>query len=291
MMKDPRFDRFVREFFGQWLHLRKYDGIIFDKAKAAEFGRSRKHFAKEQLFHFVSHLIREDRSLENLIDSDFTLLNGTMASLYRDLDAKTGGDEFVRVALKNSDRRRGGLLGMTVIQAMGSTGEHSSPVERGAFILRKFLNSPPPPPPPNVPQLAHDEASLSVREQLDVHKRIPQCVSCHRKMDDMGLAMEQFNVIGRWRRKERGQPIVTDGRMHDGKQFDDFAGMKRQLLRHRDQMIESMTEALIAYGLGRESEFSDQDFIDSVVTDTKSGGYRFRALLKAFVSHKKFRSK
>lgn len=291
MIADSRFDRFVREFFGQWLQLRKYDGLVFEKTKVAEFGRARKHFAKEQLYHFVSHVITKDLALTNLIDSDFTMLNGTMANLYRDLEVKPLKDKFVRVSLDGDDRRRGGLLGMSVIQAMGSTGESTSPVERGAFILRKFLNSPPPPPPPNVPQIAHDELSLSIREKLAVHKAVPQCVSCHRKMDDMGLAMEEFDVIGLWRQRDMGKPIETAGLMHDGKPFKDFAEMKSHLLDHRDAMIESMVEALIAYSLGRESEFSDREFIDSVVADTKANGYRFRALLRALVGHERFTRK
>lgn len=291
MIADPRFDRFVREYFGQWLRLRKYDGLIFEKAKVAEFGRARKHFAKEQLYHFVSHIIQEDLSLTNLIDSDFTLLNGTMANLYRDLEVKSLGDDFIRVSLADDDRRRGGLLGMTVIQAMGSTGENTSPVERGAFILRKFLNSPPPPPPPNVPQIAHDDQSLSVREKLAVHKAIPQCVSCHRKMDDMGLAMEQFDVLGIWRQRDHGSPIETAGLMPDGKPFKDFVELKSHLMGYRDDMVESMVEALIAYSLGRESEFSDRDFIDRVAADTKANGYRFRDLLKSFIRHERFTRK
>jgi len=291
MVRDPRFDRFVREFFGQWLHLRKYDGLIFDKVKAAEFGRDRKHLAKEQLYHFCAHLIAEDLSLANLIDSDFTLLNGTMATLYGDVETGPLGDEFVKVVLSEKNRHRGGLLGMTVIQAMGSTGEHTAPVERGAFVLRKFLNSPPPPPPPNVPQLAHEDESLSVREKLRIHKEIPQCISCHRKMDDMGLAMEHLDVIGLWREQDNGKPIETAGKMHDGTPFADFAEMKQHLLRHREAMVRSMAEGLIAYALGREAEFSDQEFIDSVVREARGADYRFRPLLKAFVRHKTFTTK
>jgi hypothetical protein len=291
MIGDPRFDRFVREFFGQWLHLRKYDGLIFDKVKVAEFGRDRKHFAKEQLYHFCAHLIRQDLSLANLIDSDFTLLNGTMATLYGDVETGPLSDDFVRVSLSEKNRHRGGLLGMTVIQAMGSTGEHTAPVERGAFVLRKFLNSPPPPPPPNVPQLAHEDESLSIREKLRIHKEIPQCISCHRKMDDMGLAMEHLDVIGLWRERDNGKPIETAGKMHDGTPFADFSEMKRHLLGHREAMIHSVVEGLIAYALGREAEFSDQEFIDSVVRETRGADYRFRALLKAFVRHQTFTSK
>lgn len=291
MMADPKFDRFIREFFGQWLHLRKYDALIFEKAKVAEFGKARKHFAKEQLFHFVQHVIANDLSLTNLIDSDFTLLNGTMATFYDDLDVGLLDDAFVPVPLPGEARRRGGILGMAVIQAMGSTGEHTSPVERGAFILRKLLNASPPPPPPNVPQIGHDDPSLSIREKLEAHKAIPQCVSCHRKMDDMGLAMEQFSVIGMYRESENGERIRTAGLMHDGRPFKDFSGMKAQLAEHRDAMIESMVEALIAYSFGREHEFSDQDFVASVVDETKSNGYRFRDLLKSFVRHERFAKK
>ena len=109
-------------------------------------------------------------------------------------------------------------------------------------------------------------------------------------MDDMGLALEEFNVIGQWREKENGKPIETAGLMHDGTPFEDFAAMKRELLKHRDAMIESMVEALIAYSLGRESEFSDQDFVEAVVSETRDSDYQFRALLKAFVSHPRFTS-
>ncbi len=288
MMEDPRFDRFVREFFGQWLHLRKYDGLIFDETKVDSFGRARKHFSKEQMYQFVAHLIAEDLSLENLIDSEFTFLNGTMANHYPELKQEGLGDEFVRVSLQGGNQHRGGLLGMAVIQAMGSTGEHTAPVERGAFILRKLLNSPPPPPPPNVPQLDEEDTGLSVREKLKRHREIAQCTSCHLKMDDMGLAMEHFNVVGQWRELENGKPIETAGRMPDGEHFKDFNAMKRLLMRDRDSMIESMVESLIAYSLGREAEFSDQDYVEDVVARTRENGYRFSSLVKAFVSHEKF---
>ena len=202
------------------------------------------------------------------------------------------GDNYKKVILPANQRYRGGLLGKVAIQAMGSTGDRTSPVERGAFILRKFLNSPPPPPPPpNVPQLDSKNNKLTVSEMLEKHNEIPQCYSCHRKMDPLGLAMENFDTIGRWKELKGKRHAQLAGLMPDGSKFADFDGLRQELLKRQDKMIESMIESLIKYGLGREQEFSDQDFVQELMTVAKANDYRFKPLLKAFITSKQFTHK
>ena len=134
----------------------------------------------------------------------------------------------------------------------------------------------------------HKDNKLTVRQKLEKHKEIPQCYSCHKKIDDLGLAMENFDVIGRWNKNEKNE---TAGLMPDGTQFSDFNEMKSKLMTHKDKMIEGIVEALIAYSLNRESEFSDQDFVEEMVNETRENSYSFKALLKAFIKHEKFTHK
>ena len=294
MVADKRFNKFIDNYFSQWLYLDKLDHVSFDKKKYPQFKDGTRHEAKKQVIAFMKYIVMKDLDLGNIIDSNFTMLNNLMATHYSDLNIPNKEKmsfEFSPVALSGTNKQRGGILGMAAIQAMGSTGERTSPVERGAWILRKLLNSPPPPPPPNVPQLEIDDKGLSTRTVLNKHKDIPQCKSCHKKMDDMGLAMEQFNLIGQWRSQENGKDIITAGEMPDGTKFSNFQDMKSKLMTHKNKMIEGMVEALIAFGLSRESEFSDQTFIENLVQECSKNEYKFKPLLKAFIGSKKFMEK
>ena len=250
------------------------------------FDKSKQYSVKRQPVEFIKYLIKNDLSLTNIIDSNFTVINPILAAFYEDFQQHkpTLNDKFIKVNLAENKQHRGGILGMPVVQTIGSTGERNAPVERGAWILRKLLNSPPPPPPPNVDQLENKDKTLTIRQKLEKHKEIPQCFSCHKKMDDLGLAMENFDVIGRWNKNEKNE---TAGLMPDGTQFSDFNEMKSKLMTHKDKMIEGIVEALIAYSLNRESEFSDQDFVEEMVNETRENSYSFKALLKAFIKHEK----
>jgi len=289
MMGDHRFKTFIKEYFGQWLHLKKFEHLAFDPKKFPQFDGGLILSAEEEVYEFIHTIIKEDLSLDNFIDSDFTVVNSMMAQYYG--LPNHGKDEFIKVALPADKKYRGGLLGKVAIQGMGSTGDRTSPVERGAFILRKFLNSPPPPPPPNVPQVDFKERKLTVRQKLEKHNELAQCRSCHRKMDPLGLAMENFDTIGRWRNLDQRRTTELAGKMPNGQEFKDFAGLKSQLMNHKDAMVMSMIEALIKYGLGREQEFSDQDFVESLLKTTKENGYKFKPLLIAFLSSKQFTQK
>jgi hypothetical protein len=206
------------------------------------------------------------------------------------LDTTVGNDrgQFVKLTLDETNRHRAGLLGMPIVQIIGSTGARTSPVDRGAWILRKLLNSPPAPPPPNVDQLEIKDKNLTARQLFEKHKSIPQCYSCHKKMDDMGLAMETFDAVGRWQEKKE---LVVSGLFPDGSEFKDFNDMKKKLRSKKDRMVGSMLESLIAYSLSRESEFTDETYIEEMVKVARDNGYQFKPILKAFIKHEKFTHK
>ena len=289
MMKDHRFKAFVEEFFGQWLHLSKFDSVAFSTRIYPKFDQGLILSSKHEVFEYINYVIREDLSLENLIDSKFAVVNPMMAQYYGLPVHK--GEGFKKLDLPANMAYRGGLLGKVAIQAMGTTGERNSPVERGAYILRKFLNDPPPPPPPNVPQLDSKNRKLTVSESLEKHNEIAQCRSCHRKMDPLGLAMENFDTIGRWQELKGKRERQLAGAFPDGKEFSDFKTMKSELLMRKEKMVESIVEALIKYGLGREQEFSDLDFVDGLMKVAKENDYRFKPLLVAFLTSKQFTQK
>ena len=289
MMKDHRFKAFIEELFGQWLHLSKFDGVAFSTRHFPHFDQGLILSSKNEVFEFINYVVREDLSLANLIDADFTVVNPMMAQYYG-LPVHEN-DEYKKVMLPGNLRYRGGLLGKAAIQGMGSTGERNSPVERGAYVLRKFLNDPPPPPPPNVPQLDSVNRKLTVKESLEKHNEIAQCRSCHRKMDPLGLAMENFDTIGRWQVLKGKRKTQLAGTLPDGTKFEDFASLKNELSKRKEKMLESIIEALIKYGLGREQEFSDLDFVEHLLKVSKENDYRFKPLLMAFLSSKQFTQK
>ena len=289
MMKDHRFKAFIEELFGQWLHLSKFDSVAFSTREYPQFDQGLILSSRNEVLEFINYVVREDLSLSNLIDSDFTVVNPMMAQYYG-LPVH-GNNEFRKVKLPENLRYRGGLLGKAALQAMGTTGERNSPVERGAYVLRKFLNDPPPPPPPNVPQLDSKNRKLTVKESLEKHNEIAQCRSCHRKMDPLGLAMENFDTIGRWQQLKGKREKQLAGAFPDGTKFNDFNSMKSELLKRKEKMVESIIEALIKYGLGREQEFSDLDFIDELLKVSKENDYRFKPLLMAFLTSKQFTQK
>jgi len=296
MIADPRFQHFIDEFFGQWLELRRFDEVQVDsKSKTSPlFDTKTRQAVRRQPLEFIKLIIKEDLSLTKLIDAEFSVFDQNMTGYYEDLQpyrSKASWNEFKQVQLTPQNQRRGGLLGMPAIQMIGSSGVETSPVERGAWIARTLLNSPPPPPPPNVPQLTVDP-KLTVRQSLERHKQIAQCYSCHKKIDDMGLALETFDALGRWRsRYKDGTPIETAGHMPDGVRFANADDMKQRLLDHKDSMIRSLVEALIVYSLSREAEFTDQKLVDHLVRHSKDNGYRLKPLLLEFVSSKTFTHK
>jgi hypothetical protein len=243
--------------------------------------------------------------LSDLLAAEYVVVNGLLADYYG-LEGVLG-DEFRQVALP-AGSPRGGLLGMAAIHAMGSNGEHTSPVERGAWVLRKLLNDPPPPAPPNVPQLARLAGkSLTTRERVVFHQEEPQCASCHRKIDPIGFGLENFDAVGAWRTTDSsvavnaaGKPdpktkktwtIDPSGALHGGPAFADFFELRGIVAARPEQFARGLTAALIQYALGRPCGFGDEPLIDSIVNDARSHEFGTRSFIHALVQSRSFRTK
>jgi hypothetical protein len=210
------------------------------------------------------------------------------------------GDEFRPVSLRQ-DSPRGGLLGMAAIMAMGSNGERTSPIERGAWVLRKLLHDPPPPAPPNVPQLSRlANEPLSPRERILAHQEDPQCLQCHRKIDPIGFGLENFNAIGRWRTTElytkagagrKEWPIDASGAFHKGPKFHDYFELREHIAAKADKFAKGFSEALIEYALGRPLSFRDEPLVTEMMNRAGSKAFSIREFIVALATSREFRSK
>ncbi len=295
MIGSRKADEFVSGFLHQWLDMQRLDFFQFDTKQFRDFDESARAAARREVYETFGHLLRDGGSLVKLLKNDEIFVNGLMANYYG-IDG-VSGDEFQRVKLE-AGSPRGGLLGMAAILAMGSNGERTSPVERGAWVLRKLLHAPPPPAPPNVPQLSRLEGKLiSTRERLKAHQEEPQCAQCHRKMDPIGFGLENFNAAGKWRFEEtyekRGVgkktwPIDPAGAFHNGPAFADYFELRDRVAAEGDAFARGFTEALIEYALGRPFGFTDEAFAQDVVERAKARNYEIREFVSALVTHPRF---
>lgn len=264
-------DDFVRGFAHQWLGLDRLEFFQFDFKRYPQFDLATKLAAREEIFATIGHLFDENLSLRHLLVSDFVVVDALMAQYYGLPGVE--GDEFRPVSLPPGSVR-GGLLGMAAVLAMGSNGEHTSPVERGAWVLRKLLHDPPPPAPPNVPQLSRlDNQPVTTRERIRLHQEEPQCASCHRKIDPVGFGLENFDAVGIWRttdsaRTPSGKSLTWEidpsGRFHDGPEFADFFELREIIAGRHADFARGFTEALAAYALGREIGFTDDELVSAI---------------------------
>ena len=282
MLADPRSEALVDNFAGQWLTLRNAAAVQPDEDEFPDFGEAlRQAFRRETELLFAS-VLREDRSTLDLLDADYTFVNERLARHYGIPNVR--GSHFRRVAL--ADEARGGLLGHGSILTVTSYANRTSPVNRGKWILENVLGTPPPPPPPDVPDLetADGGQALSMREAMEQHRANPVCASCHRLMDPLGLSLENFDAVGRWRgRGEARGPIDASGELPDGTPFDGPAGLKAALLRHPDRFVTTVTEKLLTYALGRGLEHYDAPAVRAIVRGAAADGYRLSALVRGVV--------
>ena len=282
MLADPRSEALVGNFAGQWLTLRNAAAVQPDEDEFPDFGeRLRQGFRRETELLFSS-VLREDRSALDLLDADYTFVDERLARHYGIPNVR--GSHFRRVAL--ADDARGGLLGHGSILTVTSYANRTSPVNRGKWVLENILGTPPPPPPPDVPDLETAEGgqALSMREAMEQHRANPVCASCHRLMDPLGLALENFDAIGRWRdRGETRARIDATGELPDGTPFDGPAGLKDALLRHPERFVTTVTEKLMTYALGRGIEYYDAPAVRGIVRGAAEGGYRLSSLVKGVV--------
>jgi len=305
MIASPKADEFVSGFVHQWLGMERLDFFQFDTKQFRDFDESAKAAARREVYETFAHVLRSNGSARDLLKCDYVLVNGLLATYYG--IEGVSGDEFRKVALPK-DSPRGGLLGMAAILAMGSNGERTSPVERGAWVLRKLLHDPPPPAPPNVPQITRlNGKPLTTRERLLAHQEEPQCASCHRAIDPIGFGLENFNAAGKWRTKDSFQAVDANGRpaknglktwtidsaaaFHKGPVFKDYFELRDIVASKPDNFARSLTEALIQYALGRPFGFTDEALADDIVQRAHSKQFAIDEFIIALVSSKEFHSK
>jgi hypothetical protein len=234
----------------------------------------------------------------NLIRSDFVMLNERLARFYGIPEVR--GDHFRRVSVPQGTRR-GGLLTQASVLTLTSNGTRTSPVVRGVWILENLLGDPPPPPPPDAGDLAPSVPGIdkaTVRDRLEAHRRIPQCASCHQKIDPLGFALENFDAHGRWRdqygfgyegRVHGDDPRVdASGRLPDGRRLDGVESLQAILLADEDRFLACLTEKMMIYGLGRGLEASDRPLRDKLVAEMKADRYTLRSLIKGIVTSEAF---
>ncbi|MEO7413082.1 MAG: DUF1588 domain-containing protein, partial [Opitutaceae bacterium] len=237
---------------------------------------------KQETEAYFAHIVREDRSVLELLQSDYTFVNETLAPFYG--IPNVSGAEMRRVTLAPGDLR-GGVLTMGSILTVTSNPTRTSPVKRGKWILENILGAPPAPPPPNIPALEDTQTKITdrkptQRELLAQHRADPACASCHSRMDPLGLAMENFNAFGRGRTQENGQPIEPAGELATGEKFSDVRELKRALVeKHRVEFYRTITEKLLTYTLGRGVEYYDVPAVDLIVNQVDQENGRFSALL------------
>jgi hypothetical protein len=278
LLADGRARTLATNFAVQWLHLRNLDSIIPDLRLFTDFDDNlRKAFRRETELLFES-VLREDRSVLDLLKADYTFLNERLAKHYG--IPHVYGERFRRVAL-GRDRQRGGLLRQGSVLTVTSYATRTSPVIRGKWVLENLLGAPPPPPPADVPSLKDNtvSASLPIRARLAEHRSNPACASCHRLIDPVGFSLEQFDAVGRWRTMEGGRPIDAAGGLPDGSSFEGVAGLESALLRRPELFVRTLTEKLFIFALGRAPEESDAPAIRKIVRAARADGYRFSSLI------------
>ena len=269
-------------FGSQWADFTRFDSISVS-SKFPTYASGLRHSMKEEVIAYFQTMIEENLPVSNLIKSDFATVNAQMAIHYGISGVKSNA--FVKVDLP-TDSPRGGYLTQAAFLVAGSNGERTSPAVRGMILMNRFLNSPPAPPPPNVPELGEGaDGPLTNRKLVALHTSQAQCASCHRKMDTIGLALENFDVIGRYREAERvghsDVPITIDGSLPGGKPFKSFSQFQETLLFHEEDLARNMIESLAVYALGRDIEFTDEPHIQNMISKLRPNGFRMRDMIHA----------
>lgn len=286
MLKDDRVEALVDNFAGQWLQLRLFGDLTPDPDLFPTFDDALRDAMVMETKRYFAELVRSDRSVLELLDSDYTFLNERLAKHYG-ID-NVSGDEFQKVSL--SDDRRGGILTHASILTLTSNPTRTSPVKRGKWILDNILGTPPPPPPPNVPELEEgDELLGSLRERMQQHRENPSCAVCHRKMDALGFGFENFDAIGSWREKDGRYDIDSSGELPGKITFTKPSELRLILVSNSDEFTGCLTRKLLIYGLGRALSSRDQCLVDDIVKSAEENDHRFSELIVAIVTSDAFR--
>jgi uncharacterized protein DUF1592/uncharacterized protein DUF1588/uncharacterized protein DUF1585/uncharacterized protein DUF1595/uncharacterized protein DUF1587 len=289
MLADPRAEALSTRFASQWLRLQDVEKIHPDALLFPSFDNdlAQSYIRETQLF--FDSLVREDRNILDLLTADYTFVNERIAKVYR--IPNIVGEQFQRVTVP--DERRG-ILGQGSILMQTAVADRTSPVQRGKWIMETLLGSPPPPPPPDVP--AFDETksataegkTLSTRERMEAHRKNPACNSCHRVIDPLGLALENFDTVGAWRIKDNGVAVDSNGVLYDGTKMAGPADLRQALLGKSDVLLRNFTDNLLSYAIGRRIEYYDQPTIRSIVRKAAQSNNRFSAFVLGVVNSPAF---
>jgi cytochrome c551/c552 len=287
MLADDRASALAANFAGQWLYLRNLKSSNPDGREFPDFDDNlRQAFQRETELLFDS-VLHEDRPVLDLLDADYTFVNERLAKHYG--IPNVYGPDFRRVAIPNDARR--GLLGQGSMLLVTSNANRTSPVQRGKWILENLLGSPPPLPPPNVPPLkesSEQARATSVRERMEQHRANPVCAGCHKIMDPIGLALENFDGVGGWRNVDLGFPIDSSGQLVDGTRVDGPASLRKALLARPEAFVGTLTEKLLMYAVGRETKYYDMPVVRAVMQGAAGDRYRFSELVLGIVKSRPF---
>jgi mono/diheme cytochrome c family protein len=287
MLADPRSRALVTNFAAQWLHLRNLDSVSPDMRLFPDFDDNLRQAFRRETELFFESILREDRSVLDLLRADYTFLNEPLARHYG--IPHVYGSRFRRVTLDGGSWR-GGLLRHGSILTVTSYATRTSPVVRGKWILDNLLGVPPPPPLPDVPALKDNtvDGSLSVRKRLTEHRTNPTCAACHNLMDPIGLSLEKFDAVGRRRAAEGGIPIDASGGLPDGSTFADVEGLEAALLRRPELFVGALTEKLLTYALGRGVEYYDAPAVRKIVREARPQDERMSSIILGIVKSQPF---
>jgi cytochrome c551/c552 len=289
MLADPKSRSLVTNFANQWLYLRDLKSATPDITIFPDFDDNlRQGFQRETEMLFES-VVREDRPVLDLLDADYTFVNERLAKHYG--IPGVYGPDFRRVPVPSDARR--GLLGQGSLLLVTSNANRTSPVIRGKWILENLLGAPPPTPPPDVPNLEEKPTATarSVRERIEQHRANPTCAGCHKIMDPIGLSLENFDAIGRWRAVDEGVKIDASGQLVDGTSIAGPADLRKAMLARGDVFVAAMTEKLMMYGVGRETHYYDMPTVRAVMRDAAKNRYRFSDLVLGIVKSQAFQMK
>jgi hypothetical protein len=300
MLADPKAENLVSNFASQWLHLRNLDTITPDMRLFPDFDDNLRQAFRQETEMLVDSVIRENRSVLDLLRANYTFVNERLAKHYG--IPNVYGTRFRKItfdqpapgaiAANQGGEMRGGLLRQGSILLVTSYTTRTSPVIRGKWILENVMGVPPPPPPANVPALdevKNVKKNAPVRERLAEHRKNPTCAGCHRLTDPVGFALENYDAVGRWRTLEGGVPIDASGTLFNGTEFRGVAGLQKAILDEPELFVTTLTEKLLTFAIGRGVGYYDAPAVRKIVRDASAEDYRFSSIVRGLVTSMPFR--
>jgi Protein of unknown function (DUF1592)/Protein of unknown function (DUF1588)/Protein of unknown function (DUF1587)/Protein of unknown function (DUF1585)/Protein of unknown function (DUF1595)/Planctomycete cytochrome C len=287
MLRDRRANALIDHFASRWLELSKLPGVVPDTELYPEFDENLREAMEQETTLFVGSQVRENRGVLELLTANYSFLNQRLAAHYG--IGNIYGDHFRRVAF--TDHTRGGLLGQSSVLTVTSYPNRTSVTMRGRWLLANLLGAPPPPPPPDIPALKEagvDGQPRSLRERMEMHRRNAACAACHRRMDPLGFALENFDALGKWRTSSDGAPIDASATFPDGTRFEGVAGLRALLVSHQEDFVRTLSGKLLAYAIGRGLDSTDMPAVRTIARDAAPAGYTWSALITGVVTSTPF---